>query len=577
MNEEVRETSSGSASAPNKKRKKIIIASVAAVLIVAIVIVLVVVLTGGGVNKSSAQLIQIGFTKAETEEALGAATAGGDGDVWEYYDEKDAEKGGSYNYIKVTFSQDSVVEVVFNSTGKDLSGKELQSIALATFTEEDEIKEFYVTMPGEENIYDISYTTEYSDGSFCTTLVEKGVSSESAVTREFSWEDAFGTTSNAGIRFTYPFTVTYVMNGGMNNSGNIAGYSLKSLGSGFTLLAPQENAHEFTDVTLAADGSISCTVIEKNFDGWYSDEKFSERVTQITSDAGDITLYAKWSGEKSRQQYSGENYVRAADTVLFGAYPKTIKADDVTISGSANEQGYYTGSDGNLYAAVTAAPHGSYKFSNGDRVKEGDTYYFKVEPIEWRVLADENGTLTILSDDIVYGMNFDAANAKWDESDVRQWLNEDFFAEAFHAAQAALIEQVTLDNGISSVPVSNTGSNSNICGSTQDKVWLLSYAEVQNPSYGFIGELAQGDSVTDGRDVSRSKTVTDYALACGALQVTGNSDYAGQGSWWLRSAYYGSTSTLKIMCVRSDGYVGVYDDSTLTAGGIVPAIKITLQ
>ena len=141
-----------------------------------------------------------------------------------------------------------------------------------------------------------------------------------------------------------------------------------------------------------------------------------------------------------------------------------------------------------------------------------------------------------------------------------------------------MINRVTLNNGMTSVPVNSTGANTFTCENTSDNVWLLSYSEVQNAEYGFISELGQGDSVADGRDPERSKVVTDYARARGALIVVGNSDYAGNGSWWLRSAYYGSTSSsLKVMCVRSDGYVGVYDESTLTAGGIAPAIKVTLQ
>lgn len=579
MSEENRSATVGEKSPNAKRKKKIAIAVIAAILVVAIVVVLVVVLTGGGISRSSADEVNIGASQANVTEILGEATHK-DGNVWEYYDEEDAQKGGSFNYIRITFNEDKAEQIIFSATGKDLSGKQLQSITLLTKGSGESESDFYVTMPGDDtNAYDIAYATEYGDGSFCKQLVKSGVSSASAATVNFEWEDAFGSNCTARLRFTYPYSVTYIMNGGVNNPENIAGYSSEWLANGFTLLDPAENAYDFNNVKVTADGKISCTVVEKNFEGWYSDPEFTTRVTAINAEDGNVTLYAKWGGEKSSREYSGVQYVRAANTVLFGAYPQTIKADDVTISGSANEQGYYTGSDGSLYAAVTAAPHdGGYKFSNGEKVKEGDTYYFKVEPIQWRVLTDEDGALTLLAEDILDGMNFDDATSLWNESSVRQWLNDEFYNSAFDSAQAAMINRVTLDNGMTSVPVNSTGANTFTCENTSDNVWLLSYSEVQNAEYGFISELGQGDSVADGRDPERSKVVTDYARARGALIVVGNSDYAGNGSWWLRSAYYGSTSSsLKVMCVRSDGYVGVYDESTLTAGGIAPAIKVTLQ
>ena len=233
--------------------------------------------------------------------------------------------------------------------------------------------------------------------------------------------------------------------------------------------------------------------------------------------------------------------------------------------------------DGALYAAVQAKPHGNYDFKDGTGIKEGETYYFKVEPLLWRVIGDEDGTLTILCNEIIYGMNFDSESSLWNESDIRQWLNGEFLENAFSQAQADMIAETQLNNGVTSVPVSATGSNTYVCENTSDKVWLLSYEEVQNTSYGFIGELAQGDGVVQGRDINRMKSVTDYAAACGALKIIGNSDYVGNGSWWLRSAYYGSTaSELKVMDVRSDGYVGVYDSATLSAVGVAPAVRISI-
>lgn len=70
------------------------------------------------------------------------------------------------------------------------------------------------------------------------------------------------------------YTITYVLNGGINNSANPSTYT------------PQTDTIILLDATR--DGY--------RFDGWYSDESYLTRVTQILKGSiGNITLYAKWS------------------------------------------------------------------------------------------------------------------------------------------------------------------------------------------------------------------------------------------------------------------------------------------
>ncbi len=282
------------APANNKKRKKIIIGVTAAVVVVAIIVVVVVVLMMGGLSRSAVYEINIGDSKAAVTDKLGDPADGGDGDVWEYFNADDAEKGGAYNYAQITFQNDKVTRVVFNSNGENTQGKVMQAIALLTGSDQEDFK-FFVSSEGEEaNVYDIVYMVEYEDGSFSKDLVKSGVTSASAGTMDFEWTDAFGTKCTAGVRFTYPHTLQYIMNGGINAAGNIAGYSdewMEKHGK-FTLLDPAENAHEFTNISLNADGTVNCTVIEKEFQGWYSDSKFENKVTQITADDDITVLYA---------------------------------------------------------------------------------------------------------------------------------------------------------------------------------------------------------------------------------------------------------------------------------------------
>ncbi|MCR5495010.1 MAG: hypothetical protein K6F15_05180, partial [Treponema sp.] len=74
--------------------------------------------------------------------------------------------------------------------------------------------------------------------------------------------------------------------------------------------------------------------------------------------------------------------------VKFGDFPQTIAASGITYSSSTVYNGWYLGSDGYFYESCSANPdNSSYTFSNNVTIVSGTTYYFKVQPIEWRVLT----------------------------------------------------------------------------------------------------------------------------------------------------------------------------------------------
>lgn len=579
MSEVVQE--SAKSATPKNKKKIAIISTVIAVVIIAVVVAVLVVMLGGNL-KSSIETINIGISKEKVLEQLGNPYAGKDSNTWEYYS-KDYEEGDkTFEYASIVFDENgNVSQVSYNASGKNTSNKELTAVTLLS------TGNFYVSIPTpvdnpdawEKNTYDLVYQTDYKDGSFSKVLVKDDFSTESTETIVLSWTDGFGISSQAKIRFSYPKTVTYVMNGGINASSNIEGFTdeyLESLEGGFELQAPSINACEFADVKANADGSISCVVIEKEFEGWYSDASFKNKVTHIEAGSNSITLYAKWGKEISRTTYTDEEYVRGADMVLFGVYPQSLKAENVTVSETATSEGYYTGSDGMLYVKVVATPYDNgYKFSNGTKISKGKTYYFKLEPIKWRILGTDGTNATLFGTQIIDGMSYDDKSVSWKSSNIREWLNSDFLTDAFNSAQAQLINLVQVDNDLASAPVSASGKNDYIDETdnvTEDKVWLLSYEDAQNEAYGFVGELAMGDSVQDGYDDMRAMEVSDYARATGTFIKVEKNGY-GYGSWWLRSPYYGGDN--RVMNVRSDGYADVYDEISFVSG-IVPAVVVTL-
>ena len=289
---------------------------------------------------------------------------------------------------------------------------------------------------------------------------------------------------------------------------------------------------------------------------------------------------------------SEKAYTREGDYIYFGEYPQTLKADSVTITSTTDERGYYLGDDGCYYAKVSADPHyNDFTFSTGASITKGTVYYFKVEPIRWRILTEENGEAFLLCDSIIdvlsyqwdfydryqtYYNNADgvpegtyANNYKY--SEIRAWLNATFYETAFSALQQEIILITEVDNSAKSTnphgneTAHNGGVNKYVCENTNDKIFLLSQEEATNEAYGF--------SSSESADESREMITSDYSRALGALMIT-TEDYYGNGWWYHRSpdcnrsgyAYRSST----------DGHCNSSIWVDYTNLGTVPALRIQL-
>lgn len=212
----------------------------------------------------------------------------------------------------------------------------------------------------------------------------------------------------------------------------------------------------------------------------------------------------------------------------------------------------------------------SIQYDNGYTVN--NIYYFKYEPLKWQVLDPTKGL--VLSKSIIdsqaysntiyengtdaYGYTAYWNNASYTKyandyatSSIHKWLNEDFCNTAFTSAQKQNILPTTLDNSAYSTDYSKYDSVS-----TTDNVFLLSYSEAQNASYGFT-------------DNTSSKAVgTDYAKAQGLWANSSNKC----SCWRLRSA---SNHSLHACFVDSDGYVDDYYGVGDTDLGVRPALRLS--
>ena len=208
-------------------------------------------------------------------------------------------------------------------------------------------------------------------------------------------------------------------------------------------------------------------------------EELKALVEALRNCLKDIHTYADgFCTTCGKEDKSAPAYTRDGDYIYFGEYPQTIKADDVTITSTTDDRGYYLGSDSFYYAKVVADPYSSgYTFSTGATVIDGKVYYFKVEPIRWRILREENGKAFLLCDSIVDSRAFDDDSNDYADSTIRVWLNSTFYKTAFSELASSLILTTEVDNSLAST---TDAGNLFICENTNDKVFLLSRKELSS-------------------------------------------------------------------------------------------------
>ena len=372
------------------------------------------------------------------------------------------------------------------------------------------------------------------------------------------------------------YAVTYDLGGGTNAASNPATFTVED---SVTLADPSKETTSVIQNTERLDNRqyrVTRTVTDYTFVGWYTENAFENKVTSVPFTGSDVRLYAKWSEATSTTTETKTVYVRDGEYIYFGEYPQTIKTDEVTITETQDARGYYLGSDGAYYAKVTAAPLGdSYTFSTGADVNSGTVYYFKVEPIKWRILSESDDVALILCDGIIANRIYDDDSNNYAESEIRAWLNGQFYETAFSELQRELILTTTVDNSARSTNPNgnatewNGGANPYACANTQDKVFLLSMQEVTNAAYGFNASYGSNDT-------ARRKQLSDYSRATGAWMST-SADYYGNGCWWLRSPYYGRSDSADVDCSGGTRpYTGSAWGVRNTLEGVVPALQIRL-
>ena len=186
------------------------------------------------------------------------------------------------------------------------------------------------------------------------------------------------------------------------------------------------------------------------------------------------------------------------------------------------------------------------EFGNYPQDKDGTE-----KPIEWIVMKNEGNQVLLLSKYVLDAKpyNKELKAVTWETSDIRQWLNNEFYTTAFNKAEKAKI-QTSLTKNEDNSKYGTSGGND-----TEDKVFLLSEKEAET---------------LFSNDEEKIAKATEYAEKS---VVYVNEEKAVL--WWLRSPGSDSRSAAVVdnygWVIGGGGYV---DDS---GGGVRPALHLNLQ
>ena len=301
-----------------------------------------------------------------------------------------------------------------------------------------------------------------------------------------------------------------------------------------------ETQTDSVSITETATETVTETVTETATE--------TEKVTDMATDKVVESESETSAGSKECLHSNVENgkckacehqlYIREGDYIYFGEYPQSLKDDSVTIVGTTpDSNGYYLGSDNCYYAKVVATPCATgYTFSNGAKVKSGTEYYFKVEPIKWKIVSQSSNEALILCDSILINKAYDLSSNTYGESDVSAWLVNTFLTSAFDSIQQDFISLVSIDK-------------------SDKKVFLISETEA----------FSNGET--------RKLSTTDFARANGAWMTT--SAGKGNGIWWLRNPNAQNAKQVKV--VTNSGAASNYELVNNSGFGVVPALKIRIN
>lgn len=373
--------------------------------------------------------------------------------------------------------------------------------------------------------------------------------------------------------------------------------------------------------TSAATGNV----YNYSFLGWYTTPDYDEssKISVIEKgSAGEISVYAKFA-DRAEAAVNKDGYTY----VTFGNYPQTQVTDYALYSAIKKSDAFKNAGNGS-YFTYNGTTYYKFLPSNvpnlsANGYSSSSTYIFKVEPIEWRVLAKKNATpsgrVILLATNILncsaYSTNDETLmktlyNTLSQNKITSSIFNLDNFMKSFFDGDSAfgqdggdstILKLVKLQIDANYLRTTMNGMvDTMFSGAEKSKItarsfrrydwqgntssysctiWPLNYSEAIDENYGFSKDYRENDPL-------RKAMVTDFAAANGVYKST-NLAHRGQGSWWLRGAggeqgkSYGNATDgygykdKRIAYVKYTGYVHAYGSlNNNIRSGIRPALYV---
>ena len=292
-----------------------------------------------------------------------------------------------------------------------------------------------------------------------------------------------------------------------------------------------------------------------------------------------------------------EKAYKKGDIIEFGSYPQSQVTDKSLINELNKKQLQWNEYSDNTYdetegeyvytviysycdTELNSEKYRGIKYS--DRVLKinpslsSDIIWFSYEPVEWVIIDPENGY--ILCNNILdiryfryfenYEGLFDSSASQWETSDIRKWLNEEFFDITFN------------DNEKHNINDTKTNA-------TTDKIVLFSLDDVLNPDFGFDTFKEEGFLYYYTNDTLH-RNYTQYSSALDVKALLTNR--------WLLRKTTGNFMRPAVVYKKAPADFGLGDTgknedytellckidyfdyvNAATASGIVPAMHINLE
>ncbi|MCR5113886.1 MAG: DUF6273 domain-containing protein, partial [Acholeplasmatales bacterium] len=297
----------------------------------------------------------------------------------------------------------------------------------------------------------------------------------------------------------------------------------------------------------------------KLYFGTYPQTKLDEtidatKISELNELAGDLPT------SEDTKLWTDYNYIIQGNVSSY-MYYQDIDYDN---DGDYDYRGVYFTEYRPSYYSYTSSK--TYSNQNVNRYSTNTIYWFSFDPIEWDILEASNGKALIIANLILDSQEYYPSSSEssfehnggtgyannYELSNIRKWLNDNFYNTAFNDLQKSIIETTEVDNSGSSV---GNSSNKYVCNNTNDKMFLLSIKEAKTYYTS---------------DKARQCKGTYYAK-CQGLYVDNEN---GNSFWWLRSPDSGISSLAHYVYTDGDDYNlnAVY----VTSNGIRPACYISL-